>query len=93
MGEGVNGRLKHRHMPTARIPGRIAEAVFLVAAVDIFPEAAGNAPHTGKLCFPRIILSHKHTALSDPSHPGGLPPPALPDRLIDGSLIHPFLIY
>ena len=35
MGEGVNGRLKYRHMPAVRIPGWIAEAVFLVAAVDI----------------------------------------------------------
>ena len=34
---------------------------FLVAAVNIFPKAAGNAPHTGKLCFAGFILSHKHT--------------------------------
>ena len=61
MGEGVNGRLKYRHMPAVRIPGWIAEAVFLVATVDIFPKAAGNAPHTGKLCFAGFILSHKHT--------------------------------
>ena len=58
---GINGCLKDRHMAAARIPRWIAEAVFLVAAVNIFSEIAGNAPHTGKLRFAGFILSHKHT--------------------------------
>ena len=87
MGESVNGRLKHRHMPAARIPGRIAEAVFLVAAVDIFPEQvrltrrlnlllcyAGHDAGTGILFIvPRLLLIYK-CRVSVPNNQLGLNP-------------------
>ena len=60
MGEGVNGRLKDRHMTAARIFRREAETIFLVAAVNVFPEAAGDTAHTGKLRFPRIVFPDEY---------------------------------
>ncbi len=61
MGEGVNGSLKDGHMTAARILRRVAEAKFLVAAVNILFEIATDTVHTSKLRFPRIVLPDTHT--------------------------------